>query len=108
MGQEMKIPAKHHQAVVTKVVAKIVDVGDAGRPKLWSFFAEMFTQDILERASLFEGLKTFMEVNYEDILLDVPLLPNIITDELLQEISGTKNLLSSSEVTQLKEQMVAS
>jgi len=106
--QALKIPQRYHQAVVSNMFAGISEQGDTARPHLLSLVLRLVgaaepRKEILQRASLAEGLMQFIEERYADLKCDVPKLPKILREELFPALG--KDALSKIEIAALISKM---
>jgi len=71
------------------MVKKAAEASFNSRPILWRFIARCFSEEILQRDVLVDGMQTFMDDHFEDLKYDVPKLGKIFEEELLPQLDGT-------------------
>merc|ERR1719491_668934 len=87
--RDMKPKPASQKGLFVDIVKKATEAGAKNRAPLWLFTAQLFSEEVLQKEVLSEGLQMFMDEVFEDLQFDVPNLPDIIAKELIPMLDGT-------------------
>jgi len=109
--RDLKPRQSSQKGLFVEILKRALEASDRDRTVLWQFTVRLFSEEVLQKSVLMEGLTQFMEEVYDDLKCDVPRLPKILQEELFPVLSGdgegeaTATLLDSGEIQKLTDLM---
>jgi hypothetical protein len=92
--------------MVVDIISQVVEQKEAARPSLWRFLLRLCSADILQPRILADGIEKFFGESYEDILVDVPQLRQMVKEEFLPSLEQeATDLLSTQQLASIREKI---